>query len=80
MHKKKCEIRTKLEDSDITSKHFGNMDETSMKIEALIGKAEGNWECRVCPFKSTVKFKLKEHVQTHMDLEFPCTLCGKIVR
>ena len=78
--RKSEKITTKIYDSDETSRQADTMDETSTKIEALIDIAEGNWLCRVCPFNSKEKCKLKEHVQTHMDLEFPCTLCGKIVR
>merc|ERR1712129_477519 len=83
MHKKKCEIKTKIEGSDKTSRQLETLDETSMQIEALIAKAEGSWICKVCPFNSKAKgakFKVKDHVQTHMNLEFTCILCGKIVR
>merc|ERR1712129_351375 len=83
MHKKKCEIKTKIEGSDKPSRQVETLDETSMQIEALIAKAEGSWICKVCPFNSKAKgakFKVKDHVQTHMNLEFTCILCGKIVR
>jgi len=55
-------------------------NETQMKIEAEMHKSDGRWNCNTCNFKSKEKCHLKEHVQTHMDLEFTCTLCGKIVR
>merc|ERR1719319_579028 len=55
-------------------------NETQSKIEIMMHNNGGKWNCRTCHFNSKVKSHVKEHVQTHMDLEFPCSLCGKIMR
>jgi len=55
-------------------------NETQMKIEAEMHKSDGGWNCNTCNYKSKDKGHLRMHVQSHMDLEFPCTLCGKIMR
>jgi len=53
---------------------------TQMDIEAMMYKNDGRWNCKTCKFNSKDKSHLREHVQAHMDLEFPCTQCGKIMR
>ena len=53
---------------------------TQMDIEAMMYKNDGRWNCKTCKFNSKDKSHLREHVQAHMDLEFPCSLCGKILR
>jgi len=72
---------TQLISMEIQPKPVTGIDyETQMKIEAEMHKSDGQWKCNTCNFNSRKVAHLKEHVQTHMDLEFPCTLCGKIMR
>jgi len=54
--------------------------EASMNIETLMACSYGRWICRVCQFNFKSKDHLKEHVQTHMALELPCTICWKTLR
>ena len=54
--------------------------DTQMKIEAEMYNKDGRWNCKTCQYNSKSNAHLREHVQTHMDLEFPCTVCGKIMR
>ena len=59
-------------------------EETARKVEVLIRKQDGLWNCLVCDFKSSKNCHLKEHMKTlcfkHIEgLQYPCNYCGKVL-
>jgi tRNA U54 and U55 pseudouridine synthase Pus10 len=55
--------------------------DTEQKIEALMENHGGAWTCTVCESKSKKKSHLREHVEKHIEgLEYPCYICGKVMR
>ena len=55
--------------------------EILQRRDTLFEKQESLWICKVCGFGSIQRGHLAEHVEKHMEgLEFPCKLCGKVLR
>ena len=55
--------------------------EILQKRDTLFEKQNSLWTCKVCGFASIQRGHLAEHVEKHMEgLEFPCKLCGKLLR
>ena len=49
--------------------------------ETMYAKVDGRWTCKVCNFTSRAGDHLREHVEKHINgLEYPCNLCGKVMR
>ena len=49
--------------------------------ETMFEKLGGLWTCKVCNFSSKDRSHLREHVEKHIEgVEYPCNLCGKILR
>ena len=49
--------------------------------ETMYAKVDGRWTCKVCKFTSRAGDHLREHVEKHINgLEYPCNLCGKVMR
>ena len=59
--------------------HIGN--NILQMRETMFEKLEGLWTCKVCNFSSNYSTHLREHVEKHIEgVEYPCNLCGKIMR
>ena len=55
--------------------------EILQRRDTLFEKRDSLWTCKVCEFASVQRGHLAEHVEKHMEgLEFPCKLCGKLLR
>ena len=49
--------------------------------ETMFEKVDNFWTCKVCQFDSSNVNNLREHVEKHIEgVEYPCNLCGKIMR
>ena len=49
--------------------------------ETMFEKVDKLWTCKVCKFSSVQACHLREHVEKHIEgVEYPCNLCGKIMR
>ena len=49
--------------------------------EKMFEKIDKVWTCKVCEFSSHNSGHLREHVEKHVEgVEYPCNLCGKIMR
>ena len=49
--------------------------------ETMFEKIDNVWACKVCKFSSYKISHLREHVEKHIEgVEYPCNLCGKIMR
>ena len=49
--------------------------------ETMFEKVDNFWTCKVCQFDSNNVNNLREHVEKHIEgVEYPCNLCGKIMR
>ena len=49
--------------------------------ETMFEKIDNVWACNVCKFSSHKNSHLREHVEKHIEgVEYPCNLCGKILR
>merc|ERR1712129_261578 len=55
-------------------------EEMLRQVETMMEKVDDKWICTNCQLSSNTKSHMKEHAQLHMNLEFPCDLCGKITR
>ena len=59
--------------------HIGN--DILQTRETMFEKIEGLCTCKVCKFSNTKTTNLREHVEKHIEgVEYPCNLCGKIMR
>ena len=49
--------------------------------ETMFEKIDKVWTCKVCEFSSHNSGHMREHVEKHLEgVEYPCNLCGKIMR
>ena len=49
--------------------------------ETMFEKVDNFWTCKVCQFDSSNVNNLREHVEKHIEgVEYPCNLCGEIMR
>ena len=49
--------------------------------EKMFEKIGNVWTCKVCNFTSHHSGHMREHVEKHVEgVEYPCNLCGKIMR
>ena len=54
---------------------------TMARIDTMIEKREGRYNCKNCGHTSKHLFHTREHVEKHIEgLEYPCTLCNKVLR
>ena len=54
---------------------------TKAKIESMIVKQEGAYNCTNCGYTTRITTHMREHVEKHIEgLEYPCTACNKIMR
>ena len=54
---------------------------TMAKIESMIERREGGYNCTNCGYTTKNLFNMREHVEKHIEgLEYPCNLCNKIMR
>ena len=54
---------------------------TMAKIESMIEKREGGYNCTSCGYTTRITTHMREHVEKHIEgLEYPCTACNKIMR
>jgi len=55
-------------------------------LENMIGRVEdeqgflSTYVCHKCGKEMAQKDKIRRHVEVHMDLHLPCTLCGKVLK
>ena len=55
--------------------------DTMAKIESMIEKREGGYNCTNCGYTSMKTTHMREHVEKHIEgLEYPCNSCNKIMR
>ena len=55
--------------------------DTKAKIESMIEKREGGYNCTNCGYTSMKTTNMREHVEKHIEgLEYPCNSCNKIMR
>ena len=67
--------------SVLISNTFNSIEELNQRIdEEMFKEDDGTWRCRMCPKVSKNKSHIKEHVEVHFDLTFPCQLCEKTFR
>ena len=56
-------------------------DDVLQMRETMFEKVGKLWMCKVCKFSSVQACNLREHVEKHIEgVEYPCNLCGKIMR
>ena len=54
---------------------------TMARIESMIEKREGGYNCTSCGYTTRITTHMREHVEKHIEgLEYPCTACNKIMR
>ena len=54
---------------------------TMARIDTMIEKREGRYNCKNCGHTSKHLFHTREHVEKHIEgLEYPCDVCKKIMR
>ena len=54
---------------------------TKAKIESMIEKREGGYNCTSCGYTTRITTHMREHVEKHIEgLEYPCDSCNKIMR
>ena len=54
---------------------------TMAKIESMIERRIDGKYCTICRYTSNHTSHMKEHVEKHIEgLEYPCTLCNKVLR
>ena len=69
--KEKTEVSVQSSDSDIQ-----NLDDLNKKIEESYTKvSSGFYTCSYCEKSSKQRCHMREHVEVHLDLLFPCSLC-----
>ena len=55
--------------------------DTKAKIESMIEKREGGYNCTNCGYTTRITTHMREHVEKHIEgLEYPCKACNKIMR
>ena len=58
-----------------------DMSEVNLKIEELMEKSNGRYQCQACDYSSDKRFNMKEHVEIHIEgLNYPCQFCDKTYR
>jgi len=68
----------KTEEIDLQVNINEEFDDTGKKLEQMIGKIEGGWNCNVCGRISTKKQNMRHHVETHIEgISHKCRLCSK---
>ena len=56
-------------------------EETEERIKDLYQKTNGNWSCLACAYTNKDLYKMKRHIETHIDgLSYTCTSCDKEFR
>ena len=54
---------------------------TSAKMASMIEKIVGGYFCTNCEYTSNHKSHIQDHVQKHIEgLEYPCSVCKKVLR
>ena len=54
--------------------------DTMAKIESIIEKREGRYNCTNCGYTSRQIGHMREHVEKHIEgLQYPCNSCNKIM-
>merc|ERR1712133_59695 len=73
------EAKIPLDEKSIVSLNSSDYSEIDEKIyENMQRKEDGKYSCKICDREMTIKTRMKEHMETHMDnLSFPCQNCGK---
>ena len=64
---------------------YSTVDEVEQKVLEYLGKNEyGDYICTVCgkiggslPGRGRLVRNLKNHIETHLKISFPCNVCGK---
>ena len=55
--------------------------DTMAKIESMIEKRADGYCCNNCGYTTKKLTHMREHIEKHIDgLEYPCSLCNKIMR
>ena len=55
--------------------------DTMARIESMIEKRTDGYSCNNCGYTTKKLGHMREHVEKHIEgLEYPCTLCNKIMR
>ena len=58
-----------------------DMTEVEEKIEQLIEKRDGRYQCKACDYSSAKSTNTRDHVERHIDgLSYPCQFCDKTFR
>jgi len=47
------------------------------QINSMLLKAEGVWACTECDKTSKIKFRMKRHIETHIQVSHACANCGR---
>ena len=55
-------------------------NELNQKIEENIVKMEGGHKCNLCSYKSKRIDNLKEHIETHFEVRYPCQNCDSVLK
>ena len=54
---------------------------TMAKIESIIEKGVGGYNCTKCGYTTRKRSNMIEHVEKHVEgLEYPCNICNKIMK
>ena len=55
-----------------------SIDEVGLKINAMIEKIEGVWECKVCGKTTPRNSSIRSHAERHIEgMCYPCSICSK---
>ena len=80
-HQNPCPAETKTLVPTETSLRAHVENEVFRMRETMFEKVDNLWICKVCKFSSHKAGNLREHVEKHIEgVEYPCNLCGKIMR
>ena len=61
----------------LLSDEFNSMEELNQKIEESIVIKDGLKHCSFCEYQSKSNCHVKEHIELHFKLIFPCSMCDK---
>ena len=61
----------------VLSDEFKSIDELNAKIEENIFSSDGMKCCSLCQYRSKNISHVKEHIEAHFKLNFPCPNCDK---
>ena len=71
-------IRSKYEKCCSTLNDF--ILEFNLALEAMIGRDVEGYMCHQCGKRMQQKDKIKRHVEVHLSLALPCSICGKVLK